>query len=234
MKKLEKSAYIQKYHTFDGLPYISNREVTPGFRPELMFVSGIHGDELDIVTALFLALSEKQNELPPFIYFPILSQLASRAGTRRSPDGEDLNRLFDRSPLPREASRAQALMRLFGPVRQLFSLHQDNDLSNHAYFYAEGKPIDLRYLNAWRKKLFLNNYRGLSGLDDPNDPALALLAHEGYIYHPNSIQTPQMFESWAVNSGLAEQAITYEVPTKSNRKEKRDFVEAMFLLRDAA
>ncbi len=214
------------YHELDGLKYFSNQPDPHLVKPEIIVVSGIHGDETPVVIELYLLLLQIWHELPPTVFVPIVSTLAAQAGTRLNPSGEDLNRIMDQSPLSFEAYRAQRFMRLFGPARLLLSVHQDSDLAKHLYLYTEGMEIPLLLLNRWRRELFTGGYLTLSNLDDPNDKVLGMLARDGYIHHRDSHKTPQMFESWAVNSGLVDQAITAEIPLKTTARHRHNMMKA--------
>lgn len=219
--------FSREYFTFQGLKYFQSDSVSLGKKPEIIFTSGIHGDEQSVIPKLFLLWQKYQEELPPSLFIPVLSQFACAAGTRENLEGEDFNRIFNRSPLPREASRARRIMELVSGARLLVSVHQDSSLSRKNYIYSEGKQIARKALNRWRRGVFTAGGTTLSNLDDREDPSLGMLARDGYIFHGNSKRTPEMFESMAVNHEFVEQAITIEVPTKATDKAQTDYLESM-------
>lgn len=220
------AAEYQSHHRLKFFPVQGQKA---GQRAELLVVSGIHGNEDSVIPHLFRVLHHARAVLPAHIYIPVMSQLAVNAGSRCRPDGIDLNRAFTMTDAPEEVQQAKDFAHTHGPFRTVLSVHEDDELPD-SYAYIEGNPIRDRRLAAWRAAVAHYGHKLHTGYDDVTDPALGMWVENGHVHSSRPDLTPQMFESWMVVNGFAEQAITLEVPTSASDKAKAQLVTAALAL----
>jgi predicted deacylase len=95
-------------------------------RPELWVVAGVHGDEVEGMACVEEALASLRPRTGTLVGVPVAHPAALVAGTRRGPDGVDLNRTYpgrpDGGPTKRAAHELWSQMQASGPDA-LVTLH---------------------------------------------------------------------------------------------------------------
>lgn len=200
-----------------------------GERPELLIVSGIHGDETGSVPVLSACLAQLLPHLPDFVFIPILSLEAAKSGTRASEAGVDFNRSFNAPQVSAETAMVkqliQQLVQTSGqPFLRLLSFHEDAHQINTAYAYV-CSPETGRVLQ-WQKAMQQAGLQLLTGIDDDGDPYLGCEFVQGIWQYQHDALLSATFEDWVIQSQLAKEAWTLEVPGLAETAVKRKMIRA--------
>lgn len=123
----------------DGVPVLRTGEG----RPELWVIAGVHGDEVEGMACAEEAYASLGPEKGTLVCVPVAHPAALAAGTRRGPDGIDLNRTFpgrpDGQPTERVAHELWRLLQDAAPdaVMTLHSWSRNGSAAPHVE-YARG------------------------------------------------------------------------------------------------
>ncbi|MEI7578442.1 MAG: succinylglutamate desuccinylase/aspartoacylase family protein [bacterium] len=151
--------------------------------PELLIISGMHGDEFSIINDLRDFLKENIDKLPPCLFIPEASPTAVKAQTRKNSNENDLNRSFSENTDDLEASRIIKQLNNYH-FNNVFSFHED--LESDAFYFYTSQRISSKILDEFRNDLINHDISLFSGIDDQNDPTLSNVVKDGYIYEPFS------------------------------------------------
>lgn len=198
-----------------------------GARPGLLVLSGIHGDEFEVVDLVKKELKARASALPDFFYLPIVSPTASSSRTRHNKDGVDLNRHF----LPgTQITEARIVMSILKPlsVRLAVSFHEDVH-EDRFYLYDSGHLAN-KGLAKLRHCLKEQKIGLLNGCDDPRDECLGFEFTDGYVSHvpTRDFRPTGSLESYLIRAKIAERVFGIEVPGRISLAKKRRVVAAVF------
>ena len=200
-----------------------------GSDPKLLILTGMHGDESEIIHFVSAHLKKHQSTLPDFLFIPEVSPTAVKQKTRKNAWGRDVNRCFIDHPLDPEAA---AVMDILKPYHfsLCLNIHEDPDLTNDFYLYDSGTMTDGQ-LQAYRERI-----RGLSilpytGMDDPADKDLGMLVTDGYVKtHAASHKEDGFSSTWMIMHYVALRVLVPEVPGKALLTRKKALVSELFSL----
>lgn len=207
---------------------ITHHYYRKGKHPSTLFVSGIHGDEYAVIESVIKAITKHENALPDFLYIPYASPSALAQKTRCNNEQKDLNRHFFDST---SCEEARALQHLLAPFRfnTCVTFHED---LRHRAFYLYDTLEEAKNLtwHALKQTLLQSGTELLNGLDDPEDPTLGNVSHDGYITIPKKYHEDHcgIFEMWVISRHIAQRAIIPEIPGHLDEKEKNLLVD-MFI-----
>lgn len=198
-----------------------------GKHPGLLVLSGIHGDEFEVVDLVKKELKARASSLPDFCYLPIVSPTAVALRTRHNKEGVDLNRHF----LPgTQITEARLVMSILKPlsVRLVLSFHEDVH-EDRFYLYDSGR-LAKKDLAKLRHCLKEQKIGLLNGCDDPHDECLGFEFTDGYISHvPTCDHRPTgSLESYLIRAKIAQRVFGIEVPGRLSLAKKRRVVAAVF------
>jgi hypothetical protein len=202
---------------------------TFGNRPRLLIDTGTHGDEYGVISLVKKVLLKYEEQLPDFLYIPLVSPSAVKLKVRENVRGKDLNRIFfDDSDDPEVQLNIKAL---WGQKFDLHvSFHEDPQSENY-YVYDSGfdkRESDLVIQH--NNYLLKNNIILLNGIDDPDDLSLGYEFVNGYrkfIHLENGIDDG-MIVTWILNKGISRNCLLPEIPGKLELKEKEFIVDSFF------
>lgn len=209
---------------YQGLMYYQSGE-----RPELLIVSGLHGDEQSIIPCIKKALKTHQPKLRSYFYIPYASPEACVSKTRRNADGIDINRHFFENTTVNEVKRVQSLLAPFH-FSCCVTFHEDPQESRF-YLYDSGSFLHTTDLLSPLKKKFQQlGVSLLSGIDDAEDPLLGHTVEEGYhaVQPGKKTQDDGTLEAWVLNHLIAQYVLTPEVPGKVFKALKDKIVDVLF------
>ncbi len=196
-----------------------------GNNPEFLMVSGIHGDEHEIIKSVQRAINKYHDNLSDFVYIPTASPTAVKAQARYSACGMDMNRHFIENC---KCNEAHAIMRLLGgmKINQCVSFHEDLE---HPYFYMydSGNMEGDECLARLRKDVKDLGVDLLNDIDDINDEHLGFVFVDGYAANiPNTEGKPiGPLETWLIKQGIVTRVFGIEVPGKLDLNIKDKLVE---------
>lgn len=198
-----------------------------GKNPILLFLSGIHGDEFEVVNSVKNYLDKDKNKLPPFLFIPEMSPSAIAKKTRINQFGKDLNRQFFDDSKDKEALNNMEIMGKFR-YQLCLSFHEDLHLDKF-YLYDTGKFSQ----NIWQKfkqSLSTINISMYNGIDDEDDPVLGFLIRDGYYYYGDEDLTKnnRTVSDWLISNNIAGRVIVAEIPGRIEKKKKHKTVEIIF------
>lgn len=199
-----------------------------GKKPILLFQSGIHGDEYEVIDSLEKSIEKYLLQLPSFTYVPKVSPSAVAQKTRHNKNGVDINRSFYDEAEDEEVKANIQLVSNY-QFETCYSFHEDPE-ETHFYLYDTGVLTD----SIKRSKLLtsIKNMRVelLTGLDDPRDPALGFEFREGYGYYSyiDHMRKHGMFAGWAISKGVVKNEVMFEIPGKVDKQVKDKLVDIIF------
>ena len=199
-----------------------------GTNPKLLIVSGMHGDEYEVIDCINEYVKQHIDQLPDFLFIPRVSPSAVAQKTRKNKFGRDVNRhFFDQSEDP-EAEDAMQIMRNY-QVDLTIEFHEDPDRALGFYLY-DSHALNEKDLVLYREKIQQTGARLYTGVDDPFDAHLGLHIEKGYIYTPLEIlpKDAGFFVVWALTHGIAQRVLNPEIPGKAPLSLKRSLVTAVF------
>ncbi|KKU46749.1 MAG: hypothetical protein UX64_C0002G0005 [Microgenomates group bacterium GW2011_GWC2_46_7] len=196
------------------------------FREKILIVSGIHGDEGDIIPYLKIFLEQKTKEFP-FLFIPELSDTALQKKTRENDLNQDLNRNFFDDSQNHEISSVMETINKFEPYSLAISFHEDLEFSE-TYIYDVGEKFYPLNLNQWKKSVIKSGIELLTGWDelDESKPLRSFIT-DGYSYASSAIDNG-MFEYWVVHKKLAKRSLTIEIPHNASPTQKEQLVVNVF------
>lgn len=205
---------------------------TKGDLPEVLIVSGTHGDEPRVVSSVEAAMKKHAEELPSYLFIPKLSPSAMSLGTRKNKYGNDLNRSLRPDAGDKEALVVMELLRRYH-FKTCFNFHEDPESSDFYVYDAFGERLE----NSPRWEGLKNEIMGmgvdlLNGIDDPSDPALGIEFRDGLHYFPNMPpgleNNDGMMGTWLGTENLVDKFLNLEVPGKIPQEKKDSLVDAIF------
>jgi hypothetical protein len=197
-----------------------------GFKPKILIISGVHGDEASVIPVLSKWIMQNENRLSDFIFIPEASPSAVRLKRRQNEFNHDLNREFVKNSPDLEAQSFLAIIKDL-KFDQILSFHEDVDRKEF-YFYAFPNWPKKR-IDEFDRKLKDIDVKLYSGIDDPDDPILGSKANQGYIYAKDT--DPAHFDGqlsdWCVTNKITRSFYDFEIPTRANLAEKTKLVDVI-------
>jgi hypothetical protein len=183
-----------------------------GKSPELLLVSGIHGDEYGVIDSAIMVLSKLQSEMPEFLYIPEISPTAVKAKTRCNCNGVDINRSFKDGATEVEAKIVMDFLK-DRKFNTFISFHEDPEHSGF-YFYDSGNMENDECLPRLRNNVKNLGVELLNGVDDPHDEHLGVEFVDGYKANRTSGDGGPncAFGPWLVSRGIVDRIYCMEVP----------------------
>lgn len=206
----------------------TNDVILSGIDPKLLLLSGMHGDEYEVIECVKQYLTIHKNILPSFLYLPEVSPSAVARKKRRNAYGHDVNRSFVDPPTDSEIQKA---MNTLSPYHFELALnfHEDPDYAKTFYLYDSGRltPTQIDRLRTLVKSCGAGLH---TGIDDPLDANLGLLVDKGYISTPYASLPQQAGFSWVwfAGHGITKRDIDVEIPGKAPIPMKQALVAAVF------
>src|SRR3989338_2741991 len=206
--------------------------ITTSPNPRILLVSGIHGDECEVIDFVKEAVQHYSAALPPLLYIPELSPSAVRQKTRLNSEGKDINRCFFSDTDVFEVLEAQKVL-LPHYFQLAVSFHEDPS-QDQFYLYDTGVSHEIPSVQHFLNYLCEIGVSLWSGIDDDNDPFLGYEVVNGRASVPpgrlSRERNKGIFEIWLINTLIAEHVLTLEIPGKAPLKIKRAIVDAFFRL----
>ncbi len=202
---------------------------TKGEKPRLLVHSGTHGDEWEVIDLVKNAMEKYEAKMPNFIFVPQVSPSAVALRTRINGRGMDVNRIFSFNSSDSEVRENAAILNGCH-FDLLVSFHED-PLSDEYYVYDSSyKTGETKEILRHNQKLKKAGIKLLNGLDDPDDPELGYEFKEGYRKFVNEpeMENNGMISVWSMCEGIAEQAITPEIPGLLPIRQKQFIVDSFF------
>lgn len=196
--------------------------------PKLLILSGMHGDEYEVIDCVKEYLKKNKESLPNYLYVAEVSPSAVARRKRRNIFGHDVNRQFFDTPTDPEV---KSLMEILTPHHFNFSLnfHEDPDLASTFYLYDSGKLSEDQLLQL--RSQVIENGAGLhTGKDDPLDANLGFHVEKGYISTPYEVLPQDAGFSWIwfAKRGITKRSIDIEIPGKASTELKHSLVATIF------
>jgi len=208
---------------------VKNKYYLKGIKPVSFEIdTGMHGDEQGVIPSVKDVLDSHLPQLKSLLYIPEVSPSAVKLGTRTNAQGNDINRSFIEGTLDEEARLIMEIVRSCEPALCV-SMHEDPE---RLYIYDAGE-LSLEgseSLATLREEVQTLGVSLLSGMDDEADAALRTVFSNGYRHFPlaTQIKDKGFFGSWALSSGLAQRAITVEIPANLEPGLKNKVVDSVF------
>lgn len=208
-----------------------NESYLYGDKPELLILSGMHGDEREVIGCVKELIAEELKRFSDFLYIPEVSPSAVRRRKRTNEEGVDINRaFFDNS----KSAEVKLIFKMLKGRRfhTCLDFHEDPESPDFYLYDAFGPDLEraetLRRLQEDIKSLGLGL---LNGIDDPDDPILGNVFKDGYKYFPPEKQHTNKdgtFSSWAFSKGIIKRYLNPEIPGGISLALKRKVVEIIF------
>ncbi len=200
--------------------------------PRILLVSGIHGDEWEVIDFVKEAIDKYRDTLPSFLYIPELSPSAVLKKTRLNGEGKDINRCFFADTDVFEVKEAQKILKPHH-FDLAVSFHEDPP-QDKFYLYDSGVIHEGPEVANFLAHLQKIGIPLLSGIDDSDDPMLGYEVVEGYSAVPPGLVSIEkergIFEFWLINTVIAKHALTLEIPGKTSLETKRAIIDVFFCL----
>ncbi len=203
-----------------------------GKSPDILIVSGTHGDEPGVVSSVEMAMEKYGNTLTNYFYIPKLSPSAIDLGTRKNKYGNDLNRNFVSGTNDNEAIAVMDLLKRYR-FKTCFNFHEDPEDLGFYIYDAFGEKLE--NTTEWVKLKSEIKDLGvdlLNGIDDPGDPVLGIEFKEGLHYFPNARPGAKNDDgtlgTWLGLENLVEKYLNFEIPGKAFQETKDSLVDAIF------
>jgi len=201
--------------------------IVKGENPQLLIMSGTHGDEYQVIASVEKTIGRLWNELSDFLFIPQVSPSAVLAKTRVNENGLDINRNFFDDSSEKEI---QNLIKIITPYHfdTAFTFHEDPK-RNKFYIYDTGFLNHKTRLNL-KKELKLIGIKLYNGVDDPSDPVLGYQAKKGYIRTSTEdiMVAHGSFEDWALSKKIISHVLNPEIPGRADQQIKDEIVEIIF------
>lgn len=196
--------------------------------PTLLILSGMHGDEFEVIDCVRTYLKEHGESLPPYLFIPEVSPSAVARETRKNNWDHDVNRSFFDPPTDPEVLEFMA--KLQGKQFTLsLNFHEDPDLAQTCYLYDSGRLEDSKLLTL--RSSIIEAGCGLhTGKDDALDANLNLQVDKGYISTPFSSLPQDAGFSWVwmARHGISKRNVDVEIPGKADIALKQKLVHVIF------
>jgi hypothetical protein len=197
-----------------------------GPNPKLLLISGLHGDEYEVIDTVSEYIKLHLKELPPLLYIPIASPSAVATHTRQNNLGHDLNRsFFDDSIDPEIKNIIKTINNNHFNLCLCFHEHPGHT----EFYYYDSQPkseISGNFLNT----LSSQNFNLFTGNDDPDDPVCNFQIQNGYIHIPFNPQDADFgtIWDWGLKKRLFNQVIETETPGAISIDKKRLITDTIF------
>lgn len=202
--------------------------IQKGNHPRILILSGMHGDEYEVIDYVSRYISAQSEVFPDFLYIPKVSPTAVTAKSRVNAFGHDLNRSFT-SPItdPEVRDCVNTISRYTYSL--CLDFHEDPDLTNEFYMYDTGL-LRADTLLDFQARIQSTGVSLFNGMDDPNDLTLCNTVIDGYIpIHIDVDGQDSGFSSgWAIRHGITKRYMTFEIPGKSSHSQKIALIQAIF------
>lgn len=199
-----------------------------GTDTKLLILSGMHGDESDVVVHVTDFISTQAESLPDFVYIPTVSPSAIAQKTRLNYLGHDINRCFVD---PIQDPEALQVCNRISTLNHVISLdfHEDSSHENDFYFYDTGEMSDIA-LDSFREIIQQCGVSLYDGIDDSEDPNLGCHVIQGYVSHGHDKDAHEsgFLTKWMAHKHIISRAFTFEIPGKGNQDTKKKLVHAIF------
>lgn len=193
---------------------------------KLLILSGMHGDESDVIGCVKTYISE--HTLPEYEYISEVSPTAVARKTRRNQWNHDVNRQFFNPPTdPEVISFMQKVSEKHFDL--CINFHEDPDLASTFYMYDSGTLSEDVLLTL--RSTIIEYGAGLhSGKDDPMDANLGFHIEKGYISTPYDIMPQDAGFSWVWfhNHGITRRDMDIEIPGRAPMELKQKLVDLIF------
>ena len=199
-----------------------------GKTPEILILSGTHGDECDILPFVESSIKKHQKKLPPFLFIPEVSPSAIKLKTRVNSENLDINRHFCDETQSKEARAIMNIVEHF-TFQACFSFHEDVS-KDCFYFYDTENLHGTFYLRELKRQIENLNLKLLNGADDPLDPILGHEFVDGYkwLIPEKDLNKCGMFCSWAFEKGIIKRMCTPEIPGQAHSDIKEKTIAVFF------
>jgi hypothetical protein len=194
----------------ETIPYLQK-----GDAPQLVILSGVHGDEHHFIPVLKQLVQERASQLPSFLFIPEVSPSAVKSQTRLNNRNNDLNRVFwDVQNDPEVEANKQLLAMASNAL--CLSFHEDTEFVDKFYMYdsAVMNPEEWQLVSAKLKKLKVKLLNGLDITEKSKDEFLGNKFIDGYMAAPtrSGIKKGPFIDSWAMYHSYISRMFTIEVP----------------------
>ena len=196
--------------------------------PKLLILSGMHGDEYDVISCIKRYLEKNKDTLPNYLYVAEVSPSAVAAKQRQNIFGHDVNRQFFDPPTDPEV---KSFMEILTPHHFNLSLnfHEDPDLTGTFYLYDSGQLSEDQLVQL--RSQIIEHGAGLhTGKDDPLDANLGFHVEKGYISTPYEVLPADAGFSWVwfAKHGITKRSLDIEIPGKASMELKHALVAVIF------
>jgi predicted deacylase len=202
--------------------------IQKGANPQLIVLSGTHGDEHEVIEPVIEYMQRHAQELPDFVCIPRVSPSAVASQTRRNAQKHDVNRHFRDST---DDPEVRSVMEILSPLRAQLCLdvHEDADRTRGCYVYDTHTltPDELAQVQRAIRNSGASLY---TGIDDPADAHLGWHVHDGYVSMPFTKMPEEAGFSgrWLLEHQIVQRAFTLEVPGQAQMFLKRALVREVF------
>ncbi len=199
-----------------------------GSNPKLLILSGMHGDEYEVIDCVKRYVNDHDSELPDFLCIPVVSPTAVKQRTRVNAWGRDVNRHFvDNSP----DEEVRSVQGILSPYRfdLCVNFHEDPDHEDEFYVYDSGRLSDGERFEL--ETIVTSSGATLfSGIDDTSDPALGNEVINGYVSIPPKLERSDdaLSWDWLARHGIAKRLFDPEIPGKAPIALKQKLVNKLF------
>lgn len=201
--------------------------IQKGQKPKVLFMSGMHGDEFEVIDIVQSYIEKNREMLPDFYYIPQVSPSAVSRRTRTNRYEHDVNRYFiQETPDP----EIRMVTELLKPHTFEISLdfHEDPDRTDSFYMYDSGQLTESE-LRRYHAAVLKTGALLHNGIDDETDETLGYTIVDGYISiaHQMSNADTGFSSGWLLRHGVAQRSYTLEIPGNSGIPLKKALVESM-------
>jgi len=206
-----------------------------GENPTLLIHAGTHGDESESIGFVRKAVEKYEDNLPDFVFVPVVSPSSVRNKTRLNENGFDLNRIFFSDS--KELEVIENIKVLNDYKFDLFvSFHEDPG-SNEYYIYDAVVAHDSGFKTEESERVKKHNLKLknmgiklLTGVDDTEDVDLGYEFKEGYrkFIETHADLTNGMITVWSMLEKNVQTCLTPEIPGQLSLKQKELIIDTFF------
>ncbi len=210
-----------KYIKKEPVEYVVNGN------PQLLLVSGLHGDEYQVCDELRLYMNNDRKLGVGYVYVPVASPSAYQARGRLGIGGIDMNRCFLPSVQSEEKTNLTKVLKEFR-CDMVIDFHEDEDNVDEFYLYEQGFFIDEHKWKKFVGDLSAIGMRLFTGVDDPNDENLRntfVSGREVRMMKNEQEERHGFLSEWLIDNGICKRSLIVEFPGKAKLDLKRKLVE---------
>jgi hypothetical protein len=202
--------------------------VLKGQNPKLLIISGMHGNEFEVIECVKEFIYSNEKAFPDFLYIPNVSPSAVTRKTRTNMYNHDINRSFFSPPPDPEVASCIKILSQFS-FDACLDFHEDPDRTREFYLYDTG-VLHMPELQQLRSEVTKSGCTLYSGLDDPTDTTLGYYIVDGYVTISIDLSEPDTgFSSgWLLRHKVVKRSYTLEIPGKSDVSLKKALVSTLF------